>query len=158
MLAWDWDVEFSNAQIDALTDDILIDDLVGPAPVAHYFDKPVKQRRKCCRYVRDDIQAGVSDTRLLFRQKFNAARLIDISPLGLSIGCAKKLKCGQLLKLMLTFQDGHSFEFNGVVVHRRSGDEDMIYGLKFDKSNRQFEEHLLKTGLKIKLNNRSMTE
>ncbi|MGH8547947.1 MAG: PilZ domain-containing protein [Methylococcales bacterium] len=85
-------------------------------------------------------------------------RLIDVSQLGVSIACGKKLRCGQRLLLMLTFQDGQSFEFDAVISNRRSGDEDMTYGIKFERSNHQFEEHLLKTGLKIKLKNLSTTE
>jgi hypothetical protein len=158
MLALDWDEEFSNAQTGVSTDDILIDDLTGRGPNAPGFGNPVKEKRKYCRYVRTDIEVGIAESRLIFRRKFTPVRLVDISQSGVSIVCAKKLKCGQQLKLLLSFQDGQTFEFNGMVAHRRSGDEEPIYGLKFDRSNRHFEEHLLKTGLKIKLHNVSMTQ
>lgn len=158
MLVLDWDTKFSNAQYEALTDDIVIDDLAGARSVSEQSGPAVKyQRRKYCRYVRNDIQAGVSDNWLVFRRKFTPVRLVDVSQFGVSIGWSRKLKCGQQLKLALTFEDGQCFEFDGVIVNRRSAGQDMVYGLKFERANRQFEEHLLKTGLKIKLYNRSFT-
>jgi PilZ domain len=168
MLVSEPDSKYSNAQqialkgyvvqYLALTDEILIHDKAGKEPVPVDLNRPARQKRKCCRYVRNDIQVSIAEGRLLFRREYTKVRLIDVSQVGVSVGFEKKLKCGQLLRLVLAFQDGQSFEFRAVITSRRVGVEETIYGLKFEKPNRRFEEYLLKTGLKIKLNNVAMKE
>ncbi len=153
MLVLDADCIGSTAKYIALADSIVIDDLIGTAPVAADSNRPSRQKRRHSRYARPDIQTAIVDPRCLFRRKFAPVRLIDISQAGVAIGYEKKLKRGQRLRVEMVFHDGRSFEFICVVANLRSCDDDMIYGLKFEKSNRHFEEHLLKTGLKIKLNN-----
>ncbi|MGR9105890.1 MAG: hypothetical protein ACU843_03065 [Gammaproteobacteria bacterium] len=158
MLVLDRDRPRSRAESNASEEDILIDHLAGMVPIESYFNEPVIQKRKHCRYIRGDIQAAVADMRLLFRVKFKPVRLVDVCQAGVSIGTERKVPCGHRLRLALTFADQQSFEFICVVTNRRPGDDEMIYGLKFERSNQQFEEHLLKTGLKIKLNNMSAAE
>lgn len=147
----------SEMQYTASTGDIIIAGLAGKAPFDRDFDEPLRQKRKYCRYVRDDIQISVTENRFLFRKKTKTARLLNVSPLGVSIRYPIKLKRGQRVLLILTFQGGRAYEFKGVVVYRRSVDQEIIYGLNFEKLNYQFEEHLLKTGLRLKLNKLSMT-
>lgn len=149
---------FSGNQYPAPMDHIVMDDSVGLGSSVPYFDKPLKQKRKCCRYVRNDIKACVSENRFLFRRELREVRLIDVSQVGCAIGYRKKLKYGQHLRLMLMFQGGPSFEFDCSIANRRVGDPDMIYGLYFNNPNHLFEEHLLKTGLKIKMNKLSIMQ
>lgn len=157
MLALDPNYSSANANYLALADTIVIGDLTATVPVAAEPNRPI-QRRKYCRYSRTDIQTYIAEPRFPFRRKLTPVRLIDVSQAGLAIGYGKKMRRGQHLHLVLEFQDGRSFEFNCVTAHRRPGAEGMIYGLKFEKSNRHFEEHLLKTGLKIKLSSFPRTE
>jgi PilZ domain len=139
------------------TDNIVIDDLTGAAPVRADSNRLGTQSRKYSRYARTDIQTAIVESRFFCRRKLVQVRLIDISQSGVAIACERKLKRGQRLCLVMVFDDGRLFEFSCVVANLRVSDDDTIYGLKFEKSNRLFEEHLLKTGLKIKLHNLAKT-
>jgi PilZ domain len=168
MLVSDVDSNYSKArrialkgydvQYIALPEEILIDDYPGNSAKTLNCVQPTRQKRKYCRYVRNDIRVKITDSRLPFRREFTEARLIDVSQVGVSIRCPKRLRCGQSLRLVLSFEDGESFEFIGVTVNRRCVGLVHVYGVKFEKSSRRFEEHLLKTGLKRKLNNRTTTD
>lgn len=148
----------SSMEYQALAGDILIDGLAGSRPFDGIYEKPLRQKRKSCRYVRDDIQVSVIEKRFLLRRKTIEARLVNICQIGACIGYSKKFSRGQKVQLILTFSEGESYEFSGVIVHRRTDNQEMIYGINFEKLNHQFEEHLLKTGLRLKLNKLSTTE
>lgn len=136
-------------------DHIVIDEYSTARQLGGISSAPVKQRRKYFRYTRDDIQAYIADQRFLFGRKYDPVRLLNVSQVGVSINYEKKLRRGLRMLLQLEFDDGHSFEFKCVIVYRRFAEVGMIYGLNFGKLNRDYEDHLLKTGLRRKLNNLS---
>lgn len=136
-----------------------LDDLIEIEAVEADSDQKIQEKRQYCRYVRDDIQASVNESRMPFRRAFRQVRLLDVSAAGCSIRYDKHLKYGDHLHLRFRFDSGRSFEFDCVVANRRSDRRGAIYGLMFHKPNhRPFEEYLLMTGVKLKLNRLAQNE
>lgn len=111
------------------------------------------QRRSYSRYTRDDIRISLQSKTAIFKSCVESAKLINISHQGLALTCKKKLRERSRLSLELRFDDGKIFNLKGRIVYRRVRDDEQTVGIKFDKAYPQFEEHLLKTGLKLKLRN-----
>ncbi len=111
------------------------------------------QRRGHSRYTRDDICVTLQSKTAIFKNRAESVKLINISHQGLAVTCKKKLRERSRLSLELNFDDGKTFNLKGRIVYRRVRDDEQTVGIKFDKAYPLFEEHLLKTGLKLKLRN-----
>ncbi|GEM_PF-401326 len=117
------------------------------------FDATMSQRRVHSRYTRDDIGVTLNSKRAFFRNHVETAKLINISHQGVAITCKKSLCERSRLSLELKFDDGKIFNLKGKIVYRRVHNDQQAVGIKFERSYPLFEEHLLKTGLKLKLRN-----
>jgi hypothetical protein len=108
----------------------------------------VKNHRIATRFIREDIDASVTDIGLLSHGKHFPVHLIDITSKGVLIESDKKLKVGQTLTLTLQFKSGKAFVIKAKVV-RIAAESDKQYGIKFDRYNNELGDHLLDTQTKL---------
>ena len=129
-------------------EEIIIENTKG---VDFSFDATMSQRRAHSRYTRDDISVALHSKKAIFRNHVETAKLINISHQGVAVTCKKILCERSRLSMELKFDDGKIFKLKGRIVYRRVRNDQQTVGVKFERANPLFEEHLLKTGLKLKL-------
>lgn len=132
-------------------DEILIDSAGHPGERMATLHWLGKENRKYSRYIRDDIAISILQKDFLFRNNGRSVRLLDVSQHGAAISLERKLKTGKLINVCFSFSDGGEFPVRARVVNSRLQDGATVYGLKFEPADSAFEEHLLKSGLRIKL-------
>lgn len=107
-----------------------------------------KNQRIATRFVREDIDATISDLGLLNMGKTFAVKLIDITSKGVLIESKKKLGINQTLTLTLKFKTGKVFVIKAKVARVSTSEKDH-YGIKFDKYNNELGDYLLDTQTKL---------
>lgn len=110
-----------------------------------------REKRAYSRYKRDDIFVSARKKTLFFDQPTFDLQLRDVSLFGISVSIPRKIRRGSRLQLTVSFQDRSEYVLQGRVVHARDSDDAPVYGLKFERNNTSFMEHLLRTGVRKKL-------
>lgn len=108
----------------------------------------IKNNRIATRFVREDIDASISDLSFLSRSKAYPVHLMDITSKGVLIKSDKKLNINQSLTLKLKFLTGKEFIIKAKVV-RVADSANSQYGLKFDRYNNELGDYLLDTQTKL---------
>lgn len=111
-------------------------------------NEAIKNSRVATRFVREDIDASISDLGLLNRTKAHPVHLMDITSKGVLIESDKKLKINQTLTLTLKFLAGKEFAIKAKVV-RVADEANRQYGIKFDRYNNELGDYLLDTQTKL---------
>ena len=105
------------------------------------LDSLSPNKRVAVRYKRSDIKAVVQ-VRSLFFPRLVKSELQNISSKGAAIISSKKLRKKTKVVLFLLFADGKRFDIHATVVHAANN---QIYGLKFDRYQKQLADHILLT-------------
>lgn len=108
----------------------------------------IKNNRIATRFVREDIDASITDLSFLNRSKAHPVHLMDITSKGVLIKSDKKLKINQTLTLKLKFLAGKEFAIKAKVV-RVADSTNNQYGVKFDRYNNELGDYLLDTQTKL---------
>lgn len=115
---------------------------------ADFSQELIKNHRIATRFIREDIDASISDLGFLSRGKDFPVKLVDITSKGVLIESDKKLKVGQALTLTLQFKTGKRFVIKAKVVRIAAESHDQ-YGIKFDRYNNELGDYLLDTQTKL---------
>jgi hypothetical protein len=129
-----------------------------------------KAARKQVRYERNDINAVLKKTPVIFSQVVYPAKIINISKQGVAICSSQALKPNNHLKITLCFAKGDSFLLDGQVVHAFNKpissqydefvellDEGGVsspvllpykYGIHFERHYPEFRDYLVESGCK----------
>lgn len=108
----------------------------------------IKNNRIATRFIREDIDASISDLGFLNRSKAHPVHLMDITSKGVLIESDKKLKINQTLTLRLKFLAGKEFVIKAKVA-RVADEANNQYGIKFDRYNNELGDYLLDTQTKL---------
>jgi hypothetical protein len=108
----------------------------------------IKNNRIATRFVREDIDASITDLGFLNRSKAHPVHLMDITSKGVLIKSDKKLNINQSLTLKLKFLAGKEFVIKAKVV-RVADSANSQYGVKFDRYNNELGDYLLDTQTKL---------
>ena len=112
-------------------------------------ESDIKVRKKT-RTTRNDINASVRRCGVFRSKVFQPVKLVDISQLGAAVATEKTMRLNDRVQLKLQFIDGIEFTVDARIT-RAIEDASPCYGLCFVRADRRLSEHLLKTGLKLKL-------
>lgn len=116
-------------------------------------DVDYNEKRKALRLTLTDVEVWVKFTELVYSEKYEASRLLNISSVGVKILLNRKVKIGKQAMLRLVFPDDNEFFIYGRVVWLENKHDQFEYGIQFDKRNSLLSSKIFHTHLKTEDDN-----
>ncbi len=103
------------------------------------------EKRKALRLNLEGVESWVKFTELVYSEKYEASKLLNISSVGAKIEMHRKAKIGKQAMLRFVFPDSNEFFVYGSVVWAESIETGYQYGIQFDKRNSILSEKIIQT-------------
>lgn len=107
------------------------------------------ENRTALRFANHDIEVWVKVLDVFKTGKYEKFTLFNISFTGAKIRANRKLKIGKKLALQFIFNDQTKYFMLAEIIRQKDGDDESIYGIKFEQKNSFFSDKLVQTEFKI---------